>query len=163
MKPTSPQIALEAGRIAAALAALPVGGVLPYEEASRLIGRDVRGPARFALIKARRQAEAETGHLFEAVRGEGLRRLGAAHVAGVGLASRRRIGRAAKRGFERLSRLSYNDLEPPARAAIDRERSLLGAIHGMASQPTARKVDALLAEPGTTGPVTLAEIARALK
>jgi len=75
---------------------------------------------------------------LETVRSVGIRKLAAAEVPGIGAAARRRIGRSAALHARRLSGLKYNDITPEAQTRIDLERSLLGAIQGMATSVTTK-------------------------
>lgn len=159
MKATNPQIEIEAAAIARLLMELPIDGVLSYADASAQIGRDVTNGARFSLMKARRIAEKECGSLFATVRQVGVKRLPASHVAGVGADVRKRVGRAANRGYERLTAIRYNDLDGSSRTRVDAERSLLGAISSLATSPTVKKIEAYT----TTGPVPVGKVLEALK
>lgn len=156
MKPSTPEMQIEIERLAKALRAVPVGSVLTYTDASKAIGRDVTNGARFVLQKARDAVEKSDGIRFGTVYREGIKRLAADDVPGIGREVRKRIGRAAKRGFNRMSGLSYNDIKPDIRAQIDAERSVLGAIHSLTAQVAVTKVS----EGTQTGPMPAKEVAR---
>jgi hypothetical protein len=160
MLQTSPQIEIETDILANVLAEVASGETVTYARLSLAIGRDVsKSNARLALMKARKRVEKNTGALFATVRGEGVQRLTAENVPGIGAQTRRSIKRRAKSAYERLTAQKYNNVTDETRRRIDAERSLLGAIASMASDGAAHKVSV-----GTqTGPMSITQVMEAIK
>lgn len=144
---TSPENEADIQALTEALRALSIGSTLSYASMSATIGRDITA-RRWLLQRACKEAETETGSLYEAVRGEGIRRLAGEETPSVGLAAIRRVRRAAKRGVQRLSKVRSNDLEPDVAAKIVAHKSQLGAISLVAD---GRKSATIVSEAERTG------------
>lgn len=128
---TNPETEIETEKLAAVLRNLPIDGLASYAELSAAVGYQVQGKP-FALIRARKRVEEESGLRFGTVHRQGVKKLAAEAVAGIGADARKRIARTAKRQHTRLSGLKYNNLDASTRARIDAERSLLGAVSAAA-------------------------------
>lgn len=149
---TNPEVEIEVEALANILASLPIREVASYQQLSDAVGYDVQRKP-FALMKARKKVETDTGLRLETVRREGVKKLDGEAVAGIGAHARKLIGRKAKRQAQRLTGLSYNDIDAASRARIDAERSLLGAISATA------KADIERVEAETqTGPMVAAKV-----
>lgn len=149
---TNPERQIEIELLAKALHDLPIRETASYEALSSIAGYSVQARP-FALIKARKKVEAETGLRFETVNRIGVKKLDGASVPGIGARARKTIARKAKRQAERLCGLKYNDIDKDTQARIDAERSLLGAISATA-KADAQKVT----EHTQTGPVVAARL-----
>ena len=149
---TDPDLEIEIDALAKILSDLPIREMVAYADLSEAVGYDVQDKP-FALIKSRRRVEDNTGIRLGTVRGQGIKKLDATAVAGIGAAARRTIAKKAKRQASRLTGLRYNDIDAKTQARIDAERSLLGAIS------TAAKADVEAVEALTsTGPVVAFKI-----
>lgn len=147
IKKTSPENAADVEAMKQMLQELSSGTIQTYEAMSDSLGRDVR--ARFWLLrKAIREAEAETGALFEVVRTVGIKRLATEEAPDVGLTCIRKIRRTAKRGVDRLGTVRANDLTQDQHNRLIAHRSQLGAISLVAD---GRKSITLAAEAAKTG------------
>jgi hypothetical protein len=131
MRATNPEIQIEVERLSAILRETPIGAVASYDALSGSVGYSVQLKP-FSLLRARKVVEEETGMRFATIRGEGVKKLEASAIPGIGASARRSVARKAKRHAARLAGLSYNDIEAPIQARIDAERSLLGAISAAA-------------------------------
>lgn len=150
------EIAVE--KIAALLAALGVGEILSYADASKAAGLDLRSAARWLLLRARANVEKERPDVrFTTERGQGVRRLAADEIPGIGAAARRSIRRKARIGYRRLADQKMN-LSPQDQARVDLERSILGAVITVSRDATLKKA----ATGERTGPLTLADLAARL-
>ena len=78
------------------------GEVIPYDDLSRLIGKDVRTVARNVLRSARERAERENCIVFGAVPNAGIRRLTENEVVDEGAVVNKKIDQAAERMLHRL-------------------------------------------------------------
>ncbi len=149
---TSPDRQIRIERLTRYLRDLPIRAVATYDDLSAHLGEDVKAD-RLALIRARKVAEQETGMRFATVHGEGVKKLDAASIPGIGEEVRKGIARKARRQSERLVGLKYNDIDGPMQARIDAERSILGAIAA-----TARVSPEKVEQHTSTGPIVPARI-----
>jgi len=149
MLKSNPENAADVEALTAALAELPVGETLAYEAMTETIGRDIRAH-RYLLLSARDKAEEQTGALFDTVHNVGVKRLASSDMPDVGLATVKRIRRAAKRGVARLGSVRANDMPKADADRLIAFRSQLGAISLMAD---GRKTHTVAAEVEKTGAV----------
>lgn len=149
---TNPETEIEVERLTKVLSNLPIRSIASYAELSQAVGYDVQ-ERPFTLMKARERVEKQTGLRFATVKGEGVKKLDGASVAGIGAAARKVIARRAKRQAARLTGLSYNDIDASSQQRIDAERSLLGAISATAKADIAK-----VEQEARTGPVVAARI-----
>jgi hypothetical protein len=117
-----------------ALKAVSVGGILRYDDASKLVGADVRNGSRYLLSRAREIVEKETGTRFGTVTGEGVKRLDTAAVLGIGAGARRHIRRTASKTAKRLTGIAYNDLTGEQRKRLNAEAATFGAVALLATE-----------------------------
>lgn len=134
---TSPETQIEIEALSAILEALPIDGIATYDQLSEAVGYRVN-ESPFSLMKARKSLEERCGLRFGTVRMEGVKKLSADAVAGIGADARKAIARKAARQAKRLTGLRYNDIHGPMQARIDAERSLLGAIAATAKADVKR-------------------------
>lgn len=149
---SNPEKEIEVDSLANALLELPIRQVISYAALSEIVGYNIQRKP-FALMKARQRVEAQTGMRFGTVKGEGVKKLDGASVAGIGANARRSIAKRAKRQAARLTGLRYNDIDAKTQARIDAERSLLGAISAAARAEVER-----VEEHTKTGPVVAAKV-----
>ncbi len=148
---TNPENAADIETIKSILSASPIGQTIPYARISAAIGRDIT-ENRWLLGRARTEAEAETGGLFETVRNEGVQRLTSDKVPDVGLHCIRKIKRAAKRGYRRLDTVRVNDLAPAVSARLIAHKSQLGAVSLVADGRRSVSIAKEVTQTGTTVP-----------
>lgn len=160
MYSTNPELQIEIEKLVAVMTATATGETVTYAALKAATSGNYKP---WALIKARELVERETGARLAAVHGVGIKRLAASDVAGLGVDARRRVGKIAKRTSARLTGLSYNDLTDDDRAKVNMERSLLGAVHALASG----KAAAAVAPNTRTGPevasAVLSRVAEAVR
>lgn len=144
---TNPENAADIEALTACLTAASIGESISYETLSAAIGRNVHS-CWWLLTSAREEAEKATGNLFATVRGEGVKRLTADEIPGVGLASMQKIRRTARRTITRLDTVRTNDLPESDAQKIIAHKSQLGAIALVAD---GRKSSALAGEVKATG------------
>lgn len=152
MLKTNPEITIEVELLAAILRGLGPDQLATYVELSAAVGYSIQDRP-FPLFKARKVVERETGLRFSTVRGEGVKKLPADALAGIGAFARKRISRHARRQAERLTGLRYNDVSAPLQSRIDAERSLLAAISAVAGashEPITQNT--------STGPIVAARV-----
>jgi hypothetical protein len=157
---TNPENAAIIDRLTDMLAAVPIGAAMTYSAASATVGRDVAGKHRYLLDAAREKAEKQLGCIFECVRTVGVKRLPASESPEVGLASIRRVRKAAKRGVKRLTRLNANSLSEPEHRRVISYRAMLGAIAMIADGNKARTVAAVVDIASPIPPAAVLEMFR---
>lgn len=150
----NPKISLDAELIAEVLRELPNGGIAAYADLSALIGADVRGKGRRALENGRALAE-RAGALFVAEKSQGIRRLRADEVPGLGTAARAGILRRSEKALKRMQAQNYN-LDQSQRAHLDAEISVIGAAAAIAAGSTVKQARDI----GESTPLTPELIAR---
>jgi hypothetical protein len=153
----NPQTSIEIEAIARLLAEAPVGGVVTYQQIEAATGRRI-AECRIALLKARDAVEAQSGGLFGTVHKVGVKRLTAAEAPGIGADARRRMGKAARRTYKRLSTLKTNDIDITTRARIDAERSVMGAVSAMVKTGLRDRIE----KASPTAPMPAAKVAELL-
>lgn len=129
---TNPEMQIEVEKLTRALSELGPEQMLPYADMSRMLGYDIKDKP-WVLMRAKKRVEKDSGLRLSTVRGEGVKKLSAEGLPGIGMVARSRIGRIAKHNANRLSELRYNDIDSRLQARVDAERSLLGAIGAVAS------------------------------
>jgi hypothetical protein len=149
---TNPELQIEMEKLSRALADLGPEEMLPYADMTRMLGYNIKEKP-WVLMRAKKRVEKDTGLRLATVRGEGVKKLSAENLAGIGMTARAKIGRVAKYNAARLSGLRYNDIDDRIQARVDAERSLLGAISAVAST----KGDHV-ASITKTGPVVAAQV-----
>lgn len=156
--PTNPEHAAIVGKLSDMLTALPIGGILTWDAATEAVQRDIRTRHRYLLMAARERAEKALGCIFEAVRGEGLKRLSASDSPEIGLSAIRRVRKAAKRGVRRLERINANSLSEPEVKRVIGYRAMLGAIAMIADGNKARTVSAVIDPTNPIPPKSILEM-----
>ena len=124
---SSPETAAAIEAIKAILVSLPIGQAASYPQLSEAAGFDVTAN-RYALNKARSEAEKECGGLFEPLRGLGIRRMESERAPDVGLHAIRKVRRSAVRSAERLGHVRVNDMSDTDRNRFTSHKAQLGAI-----------------------------------
>lgn len=139
-----------------------IGDLIPYDELSRIIARDVQEDGRGYLNEARDLARKLDKIVFDVERDVGIVR--ADNVTTVGIAGDRveRINRAAKRGVDILATVDRDRLEPHDRVKHDVTHLQLGALKQFASMPVTKKLTES-AESGHRLPPIKTLIAQTLK
>lgn len=155
---TNPELELEIEIMRKLLAELSIGSTLSYAAIDEHLGRPYN---RFALMAARRRYEEASGMRLATVFNVGVKKLSAEEVAGIGPASRVRIGRTAARQAKRLVGLTYNDMPPEVQTKINIDRSLLGAISALSKGEAAQKLET--DGIGKTGPEVAGKVFDLLK
>lgn len=147
-------------RLIDCLKAVSIGGVVTHEELSEAIGRDIK-PRRYLLFRAADRLTAESGIIFESVRGVGYKRLPIDEVHTVGYRTRRTIRRKAGRACGRMSAAvtKANDAPPDAVLKVNREVSTLGLIRSLARGQVAAKA---AADATASAPAPVAMVAARL-
>lgn len=149
---SNPETEIEVEALLRILSDLPLRETAPYEQLSEAVGYSVQ-ERPFALMKARKRFEESSGLRLGTVKGEGVRKLDATAIVGIGADARRKIARKAKAQAARLSGLKYNDIDRGTQQRIDAERSLLGAISS-AAKANVDKVE----QETATGPIVAARV-----
>lgn len=144
--PTNPDNDAAVAALADRLCALSIGHTLSYAEASAAVGRDVTGPARHLLARAREVAEKRLGCIFECSRNMGVTRVPPSIAPEIGLSAIRKVRKAANRGRRRLRRIGTNSLTEAETKRVIAYQSMLGAVALVADGNKARTV-AAVADP----------------
>lgn len=151
---SNPEYAAERSLLAEMLRALPIGGVLTFGAASEAIGRDVRGAARFSLMRAREMVEREDGTIrLDSVMKVGVKRLAEGEMHSIGISHRQRFKRATHRVYRRLGGAKVND--PAAAHQIRVQLALLGAVALALRERNVKAVDEAVTKAGAEVPAAV--------
>lgn len=150
---SSPEKHAEITTLCGLLRQLSIGATMLYSDATHAIMRDVRGAARFSLMRAREIVETEDGSRFGTVAKIGVKRLETVDIPAIGTQIRRKVRRAARIGYRRLTGIKANDVTPEIQRQIDTERAVLGAVSLVTDEKSMRKVGEAVSKAGTEIPV----------
>ena len=135
------------------LAQLNPGETVSYGELSKLIDRDVQGPARHVLESARRRLLKDKQMVFDAVWNEGIKRLEDSDIALLGRRALKHIGRTAKLCVRRQACADYESLPVDTRRTMDASNSMLGAIHAVTKPSMTKKIEDKVAQTQARLPI----------
>lgn len=141
-KRSIPEISVDSMILYKRLAKAEPGEVIPYDELSELIKTDVRGKGYGYLSTARNRARSNDMMVFEAVRGEGLRRVPNHAICDVSEDCMGRARRQVRKGLKILVCADYDKLDDPGRHKHNVMAATLGAINLVTSPAKRREVDA---------------------
>lgn len=127
------KIAAQIDAIAAVLCALSPGQTATYARLSKAAGVAVSGGSHI-VHRAIKQAERESGAVFDNVRGVGYQRLEANETPIVGQKANGRLRRTARRARQRLEGVRANDVTPATIAKLAAYRSHFGMVESMARE-----------------------------
>lgn len=145
-KQTSPENEAIVQKLEQVLTSIPMGGMVTTANIKKSVPGFRANGDYWLLSKARERAEKNLGCAFEAVRGIGIKRLASSEIPDVGLASLRKIRRAANRGKKRLSRVNTNSLSQGEQRRVVGMVAMLGAVSMLADGRKASAV-AAVADP----------------
>jgi hypothetical protein len=149
-------ISVDTERLITRLQAVVPGAVITYADLSATIGRDVLDGARGQLRHARHKLLDEHRINFEAVVGQGLRRITDEEAALSGGKQLRRVRRAAYRGRKHVAAVREWDALPnAAKVASNATQAMLGAIEHAATVSKQKAIEGVIANAGALP--TLAE------
>lgn len=113
---------------------MKVGEIVIYAELNKLIGGDVQGKQRYMLDAARRTVLNEDQMVFEAVHGEGIKRMNDVEILDVGDQSRKRVNRICKRTVKKLACSDPKNLTTEQQLDQYTHMSMFGAL-ALATKP----------------------------
>jgi hypothetical protein len=127
------------------LVKVAVGETVPYSELSALVGRDVQHAARGNMESARNMAMREHRMVFDAVWGEGLKRLDDQGIVGTGKRALDRIRRKARRSAKTLSCVAdFAALPNEAKIKHNATVSILGVLAHMTRPKSVTRIEGLV-------------------
>lgn len=135
-----PERSAETSLLIKRLKTAKVGDVIQYEELNKLISGDVQDRHRYMLDTARRAVLNEDQIVFEAVHGEGIKRMNDEEILGVGDQSRKRIHRISKRTAKKLICSNYEKLTPEQRLEWNTHMSVMGALTAVTKPSSVQKL-----------------------
>lgn len=109
-----------------------------YSALSEVAGCDVQGIGRGYLTSARNILQRERGMVFDAVRGEGIKRLNDDGIVSTGDRSVNRIRRESTRGVRRLSKVVFDKISPENRTRFNALASCLGMLRHVTKSKSIR-------------------------
>lgn len=122
-----PELSVDVRLIQERLAKAAPGETVTYEELNALVGRDVRGDARYCLTSACRRLLAEQV-VFAAVRTVGMKRLDDAGLLTLPQAAFDSMRRKARKTARKLTAIQYESLDRSQKAQHNAAVSVLGLV-----------------------------------
>lgn len=145
-RPCIPQTSVDTLQLTERLRAVPIGETIPYSDLTKVIGRDVTGPARGNLMSARRACQRDYSIVFGAVFRVGLKRLDNVGCLSVGEGTVRRIHKQAKRGADVLGCVDYGALDNDGRVKHNTVMAGLGALYAITKTSATKKLEKAVTE-----------------
>ena len=138
-----PELSLESQLLVDRLLTIEPGLCISYSVLADVIGQPVQtGTGYGRLQTARRILQRDHGIVFEAVIGEGLKRMDDAGCVRVGASYRQRIRRAAKRGLSKLLCADPAKLTNDEKTEFHATASHLGVLHHMTGRAVTKQLTA---------------------
>jgi hypothetical protein len=147
-----PELSIDTQTVERILVVAAVGEVVPYGRLSEAIGRNVQNGARYVLKSACDRLLREQHMVFEAVRGDGVKRLDDAGVVGTGTQTLKKIHNAARRGARKLAAVQDFNALPNEKKV---QHNLIVAQLGMLAHVTSGRVAKRLEEETRKAPEPL--------
>ena len=142
-KKAIPELSIESQLLVDKLQTVKVGDVIPYSALSEVISQPVQtGTGQGRLRTARNIMQREHGSVFEAVKGEGLKRMDSAGCVRVGTSYTQRIRRAAKRGLRKLLCANTDELSNTEKTDYNATASHLGVLHHLTGRRATKQLTA---------------------
>lgn len=116
------------------------GAVITYEWLSTTISRDVSKEARHLLNTARRRALSKNRMVFEVVRGVGVKLVSDTEMVKLAAASRKKAGKAAKRGLKKIETVELTKLDQDQRTRLVAEATVLSMQAEAAKERSVKKL-----------------------
>jgi hypothetical protein len=135
------ELSTDAKTLANMLKNVEVGMVITYEEMTKAIGRDVRGPARPVLVTARSIVQRENRMIFDCVRSEGLKRLNDGEIVDLSDQAMDRIRRTAKRTGKKLLCVNYDQMPREKQTKHNASLSMFGAISELSKNASTKRLE----------------------
>jgi hypothetical protein len=135
------------------------GDVVSYKALSAAIGRDVQSTAKPALDTARRIVQREKRMVFDAVRGEGLKRLTDSEIVDLADKTRDGVRRATRRTVKKMVCVDYEAMPKEKQTKHNTAISLFGVLSELATEKVQHRLGAEIERSGTELPVAKATIA----
>lgn len=125
---STPELCSDSRAIGSELTSAAIGSVVTYDQLSSIIGHDIRTPRYRALLASARSRLLKEGVLFEAVRGQGLKRLDDSSIAKSGPGRVRKVHRVAKNETRKMLCADQSKLTNSERITHNASLSMVGAI-----------------------------------
>ena len=153
------ELSADSKTLAQRLREVTVGETVPYSVLSAAIARDVCADGRGALQTARRLVLKEYRMVFDAVRGEGLRRLTDVQIVSLSDKARDHIRRTSRKTARALTCVDYDAMPRDVQTKHNTALSMLGVIGELATEKSQARLASMVEEAGTELPYAKAAIA----
>lgn len=149
------QLGLDTRLLIERLGEAEIGETVAYADLTELLGRDVTGEARPALVSARHRLLADRHIVFGTVRGRGLKRLSDVEIVHAGTDALGRARRAARRGIKVVTAVTdFQALPDGEKVRHNAMVSVLGAIDALSSHAATQRIERCVA--ASPGPLPIA-------
>lgn len=123
-----PQMSVDTRMLYERLKECDVGHTIPYQELSKIIGREVTGKARSVLATARRKAMTTDRMVFACVYKVGVKRLTDVDIVETSEDCVRRVRKASTRAVRRITTVDFAKLPNEAKVKHNTYLSVFGAL-----------------------------------
>ncbi len=142
------RLSADSAALVKVLELVDVGATVTYAELSQTIGRDVtsfRGPLETARLVVQR----EKRMVFDAVRGEGLRRLADDEIVDLSDKARDHARRHARKTAKKLVCVDYQSLNKQKQTKHNAALSMFGALAELTTSGSQKRLEAKVEAAGT--------------
>lgn len=149
-----PELSVDTQLLERRMLAANVGDVIPYDELSAVIGRDVQTDARGNLTSARNRVLRSSQMVFEPVTNVGLKRLDDHGIVSLGSSYAGRIRNLARRGRRKLAAvLNFDALPNTLKVEHNTRYAQLSAIGHFASEKSTKKIEGAVTDTAASLPL----------
>jgi len=138
-----PELSIDARLLAERLEKCQFGEIVPYDELSKVVGRNVRERQGYSQLQAaRRVVMRERRMVFAAVTGEGLKRCDDAGIVAVAGSYVDRIHRMTKKSISTLACADFDKLDNSTRIELNAKASQLAVLDQLTTNKAQQKIAA---------------------
>lgn len=149
----------DAKTIAHILRQVVVGDVVLYADLSRAISRNVCTDGRPAMNTARAIVQREYRMIFDAVRGEGLKRLADDEIVSLGDKARDHVRRASRKVVKKIICVNYDTLSKDKQVQHNTALSMFGVFCELATDKSSKRLSCIVESAQAELPIAKASIA----
>lgn len=149
----------DAKTLAHVLRQAKVGDTVAYKDLSAAIARDVCSDARAAMGTARAILQREDKMIFDAVRGEGLKRLADVEIVSLGDRARAHVRRVSRNAVKKIVCVDYDALPKEKQTEHNTALSMFGVFCELATDKSTKRLSSSVESASAALPIAKASIA----
>lgn len=149
----------DAKTLAHVMRSASVGDVVTYATLSAAIARNVCRDARAAMGTARTILQREDRMIFDAVRGEGLKRLADEEIVSLGDRARDHVRRSSRKVIKKMVCVNYDALSKEKQVKHNTSLSMFGVFCELATEKSTKRLSSSVEMAQAELPIAKASIA----